>query len=172
MQEAVYGPILDALAGHQPGTLGEIERAVKDRGITFAQLIQAAMVLTGVGSLVAAQDDAVISEARTQTDKLNAFICDKARGSDDIGFLASPVSGGGVTASRVQQLFLLAKGQRKELPAECAQFAWRVLASQGQKIVKDGKAIESADENIAELAAQAQAFNDKHLPILKALGIA
>ena len=47
-----------------------------------------------------------------------------------------------------------------------------MLASQGQKIVKEGKAIESADENIAELAEEAQAFNDKHLPLLKALGIA
>jgi hypothetical protein len=172
MQEAVYSPILDALADHQPRTLGEIEQAVKDRGIVVAQVIQAVTVLVGTGSLVAVQDEALISKARKQTDKLNAFICDKARGSGDIAFLGSPVSGGGVPASRFQQLFLLARGQGKELPAEWAEFAWQVLASQGQAIVKDGKALESADAHIAELTAQAQACNDKLLPILKLLQIA
>jgi hypothetical protein len=37
---------------------------------------------------------------------------------------------------------------------------------------KEGKALESADENIAELTARAQEFADRHLPVLKALGIA
>ena len=172
MQEAVYGPILDVLADHQPRTLGEIEHAVRDRGIVIAQLIQAAIVLAGTGSLVPVQDDAVIHQARKQTDKLNGFICDKARGGGDIGFVASPVSGAGVAASRFQLLFLLARKQGKELPAEWADYAWQVLAAQGQKIVRDGKTIESAADNIAELTTQAQALNDKHLPILEALGIA
>ncbi len=42
----------------------------------------------------------------------------------------------------------------------------------GAAIVKDGKTLESADENIAELTAQAQACDDKLLPILKVLQIA
>ena len=37
---------------------------------------------------------------------------------------------------------------------------WELLAVQGQKIVKEGKTIESAEETIAELRAQAQSFND------------
>ncbi len=49
---------------------------------------------------------------------------------------------------------------------------WQILVSQGQKIVKEGKMLESPEENIAGLTAQAQSFADKQLPILKALQIA
>jgi hypothetical protein len=38
--------------------------------------------------------------------------------------------------------------------------------------VKDSKTLESTEENLAELTAQAQAFSAKQLPILKALQIA
>ena len=143
-----------------------------NRGIAFAQLMQAVTVLVGAGSLVTVQDDTVVAKAKEQSGRLNAFICERARGSGDIGFLASPVSGGGVAVNRFQQMFLLAKAQGKQLPAEWAEYAQQLLTAQGQKVLKDGKTLESAAENIAELAVQAQAFNDKHLPILKALGIA
>jgi hypothetical protein len=118
------------------------------------------------------QDDALVAKARKQTDKLNTFLCDKSRGSNDISYLASPVTGGGVVVSRFQQLFLLAKSQGKKQPAEWAQFVWQVLAAQGKKIVKEGKTLETDDENIAELNTQAQTFADEQLPILKALGVA
>ena len=42
------------------------------------------------------QDDAIITKARRQTDRLNAHLIDKARGSSDNSFLASPVTGGDV----------------------------------------------------------------------------
>ena len=111
-------------------------------------------------------------KARKQTDKLNALLCDKARGGNDINYLASPITGGGVTLGRFPQLFLLAASRDKKQPAEWARFVWQVLSAQGQKIVKDGKTLETAEENLGELTAQAQAFADTQMPILKALGIA
>ena len=96
----------------------------------------------------------------------------KARGSNDISFLASPVTGGGVAVNRFQQLFLLSMAQNKKQPAEWAQAVWQTIAAQGQKLVKEGKALETAEENIAELTQQAQTFAHKQLPILKALQIA
>jgi SAM-dependent methyltransferase len=171
MQEAIYAPILDALADHKPRTIGQIEQAVKDKGINFAQLSQAVVILVGAGSLAAVQDEAAISRAKKHTEKLNVFLIGKARGSSDISYLASPVTGGGVTVNRFQQMFLLAINQGKKQPGEWAQFAWQILAAQGQKIVKEGQPLETPEENLAELAAQATAFAEKQLPILKALGI-
>lgn len=110
-------------------------------------------------------------KARKHTDKLNAHLIDKARGGRDINFLASPVTGGGVKVNRFQQLFLLALSQGKKQPAQWAQSVWQILAAQGQKIIKEGKTLETAEENLAELTAQAQAFADKQLPILKALQV-
>ena len=172
MSEAVYNPVLDALADHKTRTLGQLEQAVKDKGVAFAQVMQAAMVLTGAGSLSAVQDDAVINKAIKHTEKLNAHLIDKARGSNDISYLASPVTGGGVTVGRFQQLFLLAMSQGKKQPADLAAYVWQILTVQGQKIVKEGKTLDTPEENLAELTEQAQAFADKQLPILKALQIA
>ena len=171
LQAAVYNPILDALADHQFRTLGQMEQAVTAQGISFAQVLQAVMVLTGSGALQAVQDDITASKAKKQTGKLNTCLIDKARSSGDISYLASPVTGGGVTLSRFQQLFLLARSQGKKQPAEWAAFVWQLLAAQNQKIVKEGKTLETAEENLAELTAQAQPFAEKQLPILQALQI-
>lgn len=144
---------------------------MKDKGVVFTQVKEAVLVLTGEGSLYAVQDDALIAKAKRQTDKLNAYLIDKSRGSSDISYLASPVTGGGITVNRFQQLFLFAKSQGKKQPGEWAQYVWQVLASQGQKIIKEGKTLETTEENLAELQEQAQSFHDKQMPIMKALGI-
>ena len=169
MQEAVYNPILDALADHKPKTLGQLEQALKDQNISLAHITQAVMVLAGTGSLVTVQDEALSQKAKIHTDKLNSFFMEKARGSTNITYLASPVTGGGITVNRFQLLFLLAMGQGKKLPAEWAEFTWQILAVQGQKIVKEGKSLETPEENLAELNLQATAFATKQLPIVKAL---
>lgn len=172
LHEKLYGPVLDALASHQPTTLGQIEQAVKGKGIPMAQVVQVMLVLAAGGNVMSAQDDASIAKARKQTAKLNALICDMARANADVQFLASPVTGGGFPVGRFQQLFLLVTAQGKKTAAERAQFVWALLEAQGQRIVKDGKALESAADSLADLTAQAQVFADKQLPILKAVGIA
>lgn len=172
LNEGVYPPILDVLADYKPRTLHQIEQAVKDKGLVFAQVLQAAMVLVGKGDLAAAQDDKAIARAKPHTDKLNAYLMNKARGSNDLAYLASPATGGGITVNRFQQLFLLARTQGKKTPEEYAQFVWQILAAQNQRLTKEGKVIESAEDNLAELTGQAQEFAEKRLPVLKALGVA
>ena len=172
MSEAVYTPLLDLLADHKPRTLGQLELALKDKGVVLAQLVQAALILTGAGHLATVQDEAITAKAKKATDKLNSCLMGKARGSGDISFLASPVTGGGVTVGRFQQLFLMVRAQGAKQPADWAHITWELLQAQGQRILKDGQTLQSPEENLAELNTQAQAFADKLLPILKALQIA
>lgn len=171
LQDAIYSPILDALADHKPKSLGQLELAVKDKNVGRQQLLQAVTILAGAGHLEAVQDEATITKARKYTDKLNAHLLNRARGNGDIDYLASPVTGGGVMVGRVQQLFLLALSQGKKQPAQLAKTAWTIFAEQQQRVVKDGKPLQTPEENLAELTAQAQTFADKRLPILKALQI-
>ena len=171
MTETVYAPILDQLADHKAKTIGQIEQGVKNTGLAFVQIVQAVMVLTGGGHLAAVQEEAIVAKVKKQTDRLNAYLRQKARGSSDIGYLSSPVSGGGFPVNRFQQLFLTSIGQGKKQPEELAQYAWQTIAAQGQKLVKEGRALETAEDNLAELNAQAQTFLEKQLPILKALQI-
>lgn len=172
MSPEVYPPILEVLADYQPKTVAQIEAALKHTTITFAQLWQAVMLLVNNGHLSQAQDGAHISKAKVHTDKLNLQILTKARASGDIVTLASPVTGGGITVTRFNQLFLLARLQGKKQPQEWANFAWQVLAAQSQSIIKEGKTLSTAEENTAELLMQANTFAEKQLPVLKGVGVA
>jgi hypothetical protein len=172
LQEAIYGPVLDTLSEHRPRTIGHIEQAVRGRNVTFAQVLQVVMVLGSGGHIWLIQDESMAAKAKGQAERLNARLMDKARASPDISFLASPLTGGGVAVRRFEQLFLLARSQGRKQPAEWAQYLWQVLSSQGQKILKDGKPLETAEQNLAELNEQAKTFAEKRLPVLRAFGVA
>jgi SAM-dependent methyltransferase len=172
LSEGIYAPILDLMSDFKTRTLAQMEQLVKGQGVNFGQLSQAVLVLCGSGTLSAVQDDTVVTKAKKHTTKLNTHLMCKARGSNDISFLASPVTGGGVVVGRFQQLFLLALEQGKKKPEEWASFVAQILAVQGQKIVKEGKPLKTAEEQLIELTSQANQFALKDLPILKALQIA
>jgi SAM-dependent methyltransferase len=170
MQAAVYNPILDALADHKAKSLGQLEALLKDK-VPFAQIVQAILVLCGAGHLSLVQDAQLAQKAKKTTDRLNQHLIQKARSSAEISYLTSPVTGGGIVVPRFAQLFLQAITQGKKQPAEWAQHVWQILAAQGQRILKEGKTLESIDDNLVELTEQAQSFAAKQLPILKALQI-
>jgi SAM-dependent methyltransferase len=172
MQESIYTPILDVLADHQPRTVAQTAQAIESRKISFAQLIQAIMVLLGKSALEPVQEPEVTRKAKPHTDRLNAYLIDLARGGGEITGLASPVTGGGLLVGRAQQLFLLARAQGRKQPEDWADYCWQILSAQGHRVIKDGKKLMTADENLADLAGQARAFADKLLPIMKAMEIA
>jgi hypothetical protein len=174
LQEAVYKPILDQLADHQAKSLGQIEQALKAAGspMGLAQIQQAAMLLSATGAILAVQGDSEAAKAKRACERINTHLMQKARASNELTYLASPVISGGITVPRFQQLFLLARQQGHKQPADWAQFVWGILASQGQRLVKEGTTLESEADNLAEITAQAQAFAGEQLMILKALQIA
>lgn len=171
LSEAVYAPILDVLADHRPRTLGELERALHGRSVNFAQVLQAIVTLVGTGHIGMVQKEAEIAQAKIRTDKLNLYLMNKARSSGDMGYLASPVTGGGITVGRFVQMFLLASLQGKKTPAEWARFVWQILNKQGQTILKDGCTLTSEKENLEELERQANEFAEMQLGVLKALQV-
>lgn len=171
MSSEIYGPILDFLADHKIYTIAQIEQKIQDKNINFSQLLQAILVLVSAGSLALAQDFEVIKRAKKQTDKLNAQLMVKARLSNDISYLASPVTGGGIAVTRFKQLFLMARNAGKKKPEEWVTFVWQILSLQGQKLLKDGKTLEDESDNIAVLTAQANEFVENDLPVLIALQI-
>jgi len=172
LQAAVYNPLLDALADYQPKTLGQLEALVKDQGVSFEQVVQATLLLSGAGHVAAVQEESLIPSAKKHTDQLNAHLLLKARSNSDIGYLASPVTGGGIAVGRFAQLFLLAIRQGKSQPAEWALLVWQILAAQGQRLSGEGRILETPEENLAELTLQAESFALKRWPLLKALQIA
>ena len=94
LAEKIYGPILDVLADYQSHSLGELEKQLSSKGIVLAQLVQAAMVLTGMSVLAEVQDESVQTIARLKTSKLNTHLMEKSQSSKEVNYLASPVTGG------------------------------------------------------------------------------
>ena len=173
LREDIYQPLVEILAesNHAPKSVKQIAEHPLWKQRALPNLVQSLVVLSGAGYVSPAQDPEAAKVAQSKTSKLNAYLCKRARDGGEIAFLASPVIGGGIQVNRFPQLFLLARHGAKSQPAEWAKTAWDMISKQGQRLVKDGKTIESAAENLDELTAQAKVFAERQLPILKALGI-
>ncbi len=175
--ESVYQPIIDFMSDHQIHAIGELENhfaasgSDSGRGITLAKIIHAIMLLVGTRQVALVQDDAVTSAVQTQSTALNKFLLDKAKSSNDLAYLASPITGGGVNATRFEMLFLLAITEGASEPQSWAESAWRVLSSQGHRLVNQGVTLESDQDNLNELTLKAKEFEQKRLITFRTLGI-
>ncbi|MFJ2319645.1 class I SAM-dependent methyltransferase [Pseudomonas sp. NPDC087817] len=172
LQSEIYGPVLLALAANDyaPKTLRQLAAAAS--ALPYDDVLQALNVLIGMSAVAPCQSVAAENQVRARCNDLNLLLCSRSLLSDKIQVLASPVTGGGVTVSRFEQLFLISIKQGQTHPAEWAQLAWAIVGEQGEVLVKDGKPLMTVEENIAEFTARAHVFAEKSLVILKALGIA
>jgi hypothetical protein len=82
------------------------------------------------------------------------------------------MTGGAHVVTRTEQLFLLSRSAGAADPGDWARFAAGLYAQQSERLLRDGKAIESPEEQVAELLRQADAFLTNRLPLLQALRIA
>jgi SAM-dependent methyltransferase len=172
LSEALYGAILDALADHKPHTAAHIEQAATAAGFTIAHVLQALMVLTGKGDIVAAQGEDTIAKAMPTAQKLNLHLMEEAVFQFTVRQVASPVSGGGIGLEFFHFLFLLARSKGHLKPKEMARFVFETLLAQGQGIVgEDGKVLDTSEKSMKRLEESAQTFIQKRLPALTALGI-
>ena len=171
LNDDVYDPIMQSLSSYKVKSLYQIQQDVAGKGVNGNQILEAIMVLIGSGHISPAQDEAVITKAKKTTERMNAYLTNLAKYSGEIGFLASPVTGGGIAVNRFQQLFIQATHGGKKQPQDLAMHVWSILKSQNQSIMKDGKALQTEDDNLAELNTQANEFIEKQMHILKALQV-
>ncbi len=59
----------------------------------------------------------------------------------------------------------------KSYNQDAVQFVWQHLASEGKKVVKDGKLLETEEENITHLKTVYEEFSQARLLTLQKLGI-
>lgn len=167
----VYAPILDALAAGPITVRQLVDGHPAVAALGWNRLAEALVILVGssqVQPCLPARGDA---QRKKHTKAFNSAILRHARDNADLQNLASPVTGGGIPMSRFQQLFLLAQEQGRKTSDDAAQFAWDVLQAQGQAILKEGKPLNTPEENLAELKSQAATFFEKVVPLLRQLQI-
>ena len=171
LQENLFRPLIAALAQHNYAakTAAVLHADPALAGFSLPMLFEALAVLIGTDQAELAQVPTAAGRAACK--RLNAHLIDLARTSLDVEYLASPVTGGGVPVSRIQQLFLLAMQRGKQDVVLQAEFVWQILASQGHRLVVAGQPLEGDAESIAELTRNAEEFVAKRLPILQAMEI-
>ncbi|QYD68178.1 methyltransferase regulatory domain-containing protein [Paraburkholderia edwinii] len=167
LPEAVYRPVLQAMADARVTTLGAIEREVSKAGITLEQVIEAVKLLIAAGPVLNAQDEQQIQVAQSSARRLNTVICERAYDSDALQFLASPVSGSGVAVPHVAQLFLLAAMRGFKEPRQWAEFAQSALSgTQANDGAANMPAPLTPDHELVEKAVR---FAEVFVPALKML---
>ena len=158
LDAAVYRPVVEAMAAnaYAPQRLRDLQQHPKCAGIPAPKLAEAALVLTGMGSLHPVQAREAIDEAAPRCKALNERILELASPAVRMRALASPVTGAGVFLAPQEMAFLraIAKGLASE--DEWARHAWESLGE--------------GDPGV--LRAEARAFARVRLPVLKALRVA
>jgi hypothetical protein len=68
-------------------------------------------------------------------------------------------------------MFLGSHARGRKRAEEWADDAWNQLAKQGVSLIKEGKKLEGAEANLAELRTQAKTFADKRFDLVRRLGV-
>lgn len=163
----IYNPLLDLLADYKPHSLGELEEKMQPFGIGLQEIVQAVFIFAHRGELQNAQEEETQEAVLEKTQKLNLELIKKARASDAIQYLASPVIGGGLAVNRYSQIFILGLTSGYKTAEELAHFTWQNLAQLGETLVKYGRKLETPEENLSELQERAEAFLAREAALLK-----
>jgi hypothetical protein len=172
-QQSVCDPILDELADHRPRSIAQIDKALRDKGVTPSPLfVQVILSMVETGDVFPVQSEPVIRSAKKHSDRLNTFLCERARHHTTVTALASPVIGAPLTESdRIMMVFLLALRQGRKLPAELVAFAAKTFGTAGMMLLDAEKPYLEPEAHQAALMRSATHFTDRVMPILRALQV-
>ncbi len=166
LKPELFRAIPEAMGDHAPVTAREILERVRGKGLTWQAVQDALLIMASTGTVALVQPEAM----RRDVKAYNAHVMDLARGQTGYGFLASPVTGGGVAMARLTQLMLNAHLQGIANPTAQAQTVQAHLASRGERLAGPDGAPQSPETERAQLIAMAEGLA-KELPILQALGV-
>jgi SAM-dependent methyltransferase len=161
----MYKPVIEVL-DRGPMTVRELVASKPAAALEWGGLIDAIKVLVGRGDLQPALPADSEAERAASTNRFNAAVTALAKDSDDLGYLASPVTGGGVRVDRLTQLYLQAKRDGGDPVAMLA-----ALAERGGGIVDRNDKRLAPEEARAALADRVARRERRTMPLLERLGI-
>lgn len=160
----LYRPIAEALA-EKPCSLRDLLRRHPMAAHGEAQVLRALVMLSSLALAAPALGEEATEEQRAHAERCNAALMNDRRAGEGSVVLASPVLGNGVAVSWDDALFVRAA----RLGEDPAAFAWRCLSAEGYTFSRDGRRLETAEENLAELQQRHARFIERRLPVLRTL---
>ena len=166
LQDGIYGPLIAALE-QGPRSLREIMAEPTLAPFNFNRLVQALTILVAQGACSPCLPEQGFAERKLQVDRFNRTVADQSRFERKFSYFASPVTGGGVAADRINQLMWLSIHEQEP---DTARFVGNVLSAAGQRLLKDGKPLTGA-EHEAELRQRVAEFEENTLEVWSNLGL-
>lgn len=133
LQDGIYDPLIDALE-QGPRTLREIMAEPTLAPFNFNRLVQALTILVAQGACSPCLPAQGFAERKLQVDGFNRAVADHSRYERKFSYFASPVTGGGIAADRINQLMWLSLHEQK---TDTARFVGNALSAAGQRLMKD-----------------------------------
>jgi len=169
LDEAAHKPVVEALAD---GPLNG--RALMERPAVGAlgqnRLVQALVLLTAAGYLQPMVPKSVAEPAIATTERFNAAVISQADDSE-LGYIACPLTGQAVGRARIGMMHMdIYRSGVREEDAMAAEM-WKRLSKRGQRMVTDGKTLETAEENLRHLRELAAQFLRNEVPRLRSLSL-
>ena len=166
LNRGVVDPMLDRLTA-RPHSLAELAASYQGKGPSLFELAH-------VIAMLSASNQATIYPISDQQHdpapalRMNRALSEQTRHSDDYQALASPVLGNGMLLSYIARLTYFLLTQRID-PREAdidtiVRHAWPIMKQQNRQIYREGKLLETDEENIAELAVHIKSILQTQLP--------
>jgi SAM-dependent methyltransferase len=172
LTEANYTALIEMLEANRIQSFKSMADALRPQGLSPSNVFQMLTMMAHRGHVALCQPEHLVEKTRPATDRFNSHILEATRSKCDITVLASPVTGGGFGIGRVDQLLLLAHREGATTPEQFAASVWACMSRQNERLTKEGKVIETREENLDVLRQNAELFTRNLLPVLKALAIA
>ncbi|MBV8193458.1 MAG: class I SAM-dependent methyltransferase [Alphaproteobacteria bacterium] len=165
LRDDVHGALVDVLR-QGPVTLREAIERLPQANANWTSITDILKLLVGRADLQPALPAAGDAKRAVSTKAFNRAVLARAMESVELGYLASPVTGGGVRVDRLSQLYLLAKLRGLADPTE-------MLAKLALEIVNPGGGEpDSAIDRARELAKQHVTRIERDVvPLLGKLGV-
>jgi len=170
-REEVYRPVIDALAA-SPMTIGELNALPELKGRPVASILEICLLLMHSTQAHLISEGAK-GKAQETARRFNQTILRRAvMGGASAGIIASPVIGNGVNLDLVQMIAAQVFIQQPTIQFNSLiNEVWKVMESQGRKFIKEGKVLETVEENQKELSDKMRDFVDRRVPLLKMLKV-
>ena len=171
MERAQFQPALQALE-QGPMTVRALLELEVFGEIPWSDISRLLTLLIGEGYLAPCLPQAGLAARAERCRLFNSAVAKRSEESETLQFFASPVTGGGIALDRLEQLFLLARSEGHKTPGDWADLVWKILEPQGQRLQKDGRTLDTPEENLALLRVRATAFAARRLALCDSLGLA
>ncbi len=168
-KEEVYKPLIEFLASdnYAAKSIKDIREIEEYKNISV--LLEVLLLLVGSGIIHPVEENSaeIMKKLEGQCSRLNNFIFQENLRNKQLYFMASPVIGGGVQTSTLDQAFIFAGKNNCKALEERVNYVNDLFVNNGLKLSKDGEEL-AGDNLLAHIKEMAVEF-EKRLPLLKAL---